>query len=159
MIRFDNYEILIIFLTGFLLFSCGNNKQVEQELSIATRLLRIEPDSSLRIIENIDPDRILRRSTRAKYALLYSAALDKNYVDADDDSLIRIAYRYYDNRICSDSVKFLINYHYGRIYQNGDDYQEAMRYYLTAENTLSRRIRIIIWVWYTPASGRSIPSR
>ena len=79
------------------------------------------------------PDRILRRSTRAKYALLYSAALDKNYVDSDDDSLIRIAYRYYDNRICSDSVKFLINYHYGRIYQNGDDYQEAMRYYLTAE--------------------------
>ena len=54
-------------------------------------------------------------------------------MDADDDSLIRIAYRYYDNRICSDSVKFLINYHYGRIYQNGDDYQEAMRYYLTAE--------------------------
>ena len=102
-------------------------------MSTATRLLRIEPDSSLRIIENIDPDRILRRSTRAKYALLYSAALDKNYVDADDDSLIRIAYRYYDNRICSDSVKFLINYHYGRIYQNGDDYQEAMRYYLTAE--------------------------
>lgn len=126
-------KYLLSFLTGFLLFSCGNNKQVEQELSIATRLLRIEPDSSLRIIENIDPDRILRRSTRAKYALLYSAALDKNYVDADDDSLIRIAYRYYDNRICSDSVKFLINYHYGRIYQNGDDYQEAMRYYLTAE--------------------------
>ena len=125
-------KYLLSFLTGFLLFSCGNNKQVEQELSIATRLLRIEPDSSLRIIENIDPDRILRRSTRAKYALLYSAALDKNYVDADDDSLIRIAYRYYDKRICSDSVKFLINYHYGRIHQNDDDYQEAMRYYLTA---------------------------
>ena len=86
-------KYLLSFLTGFLLFSCGNNKQVEQELSTATRLLRIEPDSSLRIIENIDPDRILRRSTRAKYALLYSAALDKNYVDADDDSLIRIAYR------------------------------------------------------------------
>ena len=27
------------------------------------------------------------------------------------------------------------------------------------KNTLSRRIRIIIWVWYTPVSGRSIPSR
>ena len=117
-----------------LLCGCGSNRQIEQELSTATRLLRIEPDSSLRIIENIDPDRILRRSTRAKYALLYSAALDKNYVDADDDSLIRIAYRYYDNRICSDSVKFLINYHYGRIYQNGDDYQEAMRWLAAKEN-------------------------
>ena len=90
-----------------LLCGCGSNRQIEQELSTATRLLRIEPDSSLRIIENIDPDRILGRHARAKYALLYSAALDKNYVDTDDDSLIRIAYRYYDKRICSDSVKFL----------------------------------------------------
>lgn len=53
-------------------------------------------------------------------------------MDTDDDSLIRIAYRYYDKRICSDSVKFLINYHYGRIHQNGANYQEAMHYYLTA---------------------------
>ena len=115
------------------LFGCGNSGQIEQELSTAAKLMRSEPDSSLRIIESIDPDRILGRHTRAKYALLYSAALDKNYVDADDDSLIRIAYRYYTNKICSDSVKFLINYHYGRIHQNGDEYQEAMRYYLTAE--------------------------
>lgn len=115
------------------LFGCGNSGQIEQELSTAAKLMRSEPDSSLRIIENIDPDRILGRHARAKYALLYSAALDKNYVDTDDDSLIRIAYRYYDKRICSDSVKFLINYHYGRIHQNGANYQEAMHYYLTAE--------------------------
>lgn len=114
------------------LFGCGNSGQIEQELSTAAKLMRSEPDSSLRIIENIDPDRILGRHARAKYALLYSAALDKNYVDTDDDSLIRIAYRYYDKRICSDSVKFLINYHYGRIHQNGANYQEAMHYYLTA---------------------------
>lgn len=85
------------------LFGCGNSGQIEQELSTAAKLMRSEPDSSLRIIENIDPDRILGRHARAKYALLYSAALDKNYVDTDDDSLIRIAYRYYDKRICSDS--------------------------------------------------------
>lgn len=120
--------LLIMFL-----FGCGNSGQIEQELSAAAKLMRSEPDSSLRIIENIDLDRILRRSTRAKYALLYSAALDKNYVDADDDSLIRIAYRYYNGNKCSDSVKFLINYHYGRICQNGDDYQNAICYYLTAE--------------------------
>lgn len=124
--------ILSIALIVFL-FGCSNSRQIEQELSTAAKLMRSEPDSSLRIIENIDPDRILGRHTRAKYALLYSAALDKNYVDTDDDSLIRIAYRYYDKRICSDSVMFLINYHYGRIHQNGDNYQEAMHYYLTAE--------------------------
>ena len=59
-------------------------------------------------------------------------------MDADDDSLIRIAYRYYDNRICSDSVKFLINYHYGRIYQNGDDYQEANAEYAISTRRIAR---------------------
>lgn len=125
------YMLSIILIVS--LFSCGSSRQIEQELSTAAKLMRSEPDSSLRIIENIDLDRIPGRHTQAKYALLYSEALDKNYVDTNDDSLIRIAYRYYDNKICSDSVKFLINYYYGRIHQNGDDYQEAMRYYLTAE--------------------------
>ena len=41
------------------LFGCGNSGQIEQELSTAAKLMRSEPDSSLRIIENIDPDRIL----------------------------------------------------------------------------------------------------
>lgn len=125
------YILSIILIVS--LFSCGSSRQIEQELSTAAKLMRSEPDSSLRIIENIDPDRILGSRARAKYTLLYSAALDKNYVDTDDDSLIRIAYRYYDNKICSDSVKFLINYYYGRIHQNDDNYQKAMRYYLTAE--------------------------
>lgn len=124
------YILSIILIVS--LFSCGSSRQIEQELSTAAKLMRSEPDSSLRIIENIDPDRILGSRARAKYALLYSAALDKNYVDTDDDSLIRIAYRYYNNKIYSDSVKFLINYHYGRIHQNGANYQEAMHYYLTA---------------------------
>lgn len=132
------------------LFGCGNSGQIEQELSTAAKLMRSEPDSSLRIIENIDPDRILRRSTRAKYALIYSAALDKNYIDMDDDSLIRIAYRYYEKQVCSDSVRFLLNYHYGRIYQNSDDFQEAIRYYLTAEKyALTARKNYFLGLVYT----------
>lgn len=126
-------KYLLSLLVLLSLFGCGNNTRIEQELSHAANLMRNEPDSSLRIIESIDPDDISRRSTRAKYALLYSQALDKNYEDTDDDSLMRIAYRYYNKRMCSDSLRFLLNYHYGRIYQNGDDFQEAIRYYLTAE--------------------------
>ena len=118
----------------FSLFGCGRNGQIEQELFTAARLLRNAPDSSLHIIESIDPDQILRRSTRAKYALLYSAALDKNYMDTDDDSLIRFAYRYFEKRMCSDSLRFQINYHYGRVYQNGDNYKLAIQYYLTAQS-------------------------
>ncbi len=126
-------KYILTLLTLLALCGCGNNSQIEQELYQAGQFMRSAPESALSIIEGIAPEDITRRSTRAKYALLYSQALDKNYVDADDDSLMRIAYRYYDKRMCSDSVRFLLNYHYGRIHQNGDDFQEAIRYYLTAE--------------------------
>lgn len=143
-------KYLISLLVLLSLFGCGNNTRIEQELSHAANLMRNEPDSSLRIIESIDPDDISRRSTRAKYALLYSQALDKNYEDTDDDSLMRIAYRYYNKRMCSDSLRFLLNYHYGRIYQNDDDFQEAIHYYLTAEKyALTARKNYFLGLVYT----------
>ncbi len=126
-------KYILTLLTLLVLCGCGNNSQIEQELYQAGQFMRSAPESALSIIEEIDPEDITRRSTRAKYALLYSQVLDKNYYDIDDDSLIRIAYRYYDKRMCSDSVRFLLNYHYGRIYQNAEDYPSAIRYYLTAE--------------------------
>lgn len=118
---------------AFLLIGCGRNTFVEGELARASSLMRSQPDSALHIIELITPEDISDRATRAKYALLYSQALDKNYQDIDNDSLISIAYKYFDGRMCSDSLRFLLNYHYGRICQNGGDYQTAIRYYLTAE--------------------------
>lgn len=142
------YIISLLILLS--LFGCGNNNRIEQELSQAANLMRNQPDSSLRIIESIDPDDISRRSTRAKYALLYSQALDKNYEDTDDDSLIRVAYRYYDKRMCSDSIRFLLNYHYGRVCQNAENYSDAIHYYLTAEQyALSAKTHFFLGLVYT----------
>lgn len=125
----------IYFLFACVLFiSCGHNSYVERELDRAKNIMRSHPDSALQIIEHISPDDIVKRGTRAKYALLYSQALDKNYEDIDNDSLISIAYRYYNKRMCSDSLKFLLNYQYGRVCQNAEDYQAAIRYYLVAES-------------------------
>lgn len=126
-------KYILTLLTLLALCGCGNNSQIEQELSQAGQFMRSAPESALSIIEGIDPEDITRRSTRAKYALLYSQALDKNYYDIDDDSLIRVAYRHYNKRIRSDSIRFLLNYHYGRVCQNAEDYPAAIRYYLTAE--------------------------
>lgn len=128
------FRIRIIPLFGLLLIACNSTTaDIQQELLRAKEQMQEAPDSALNILSGIDPDKIRRGRIHADYALLYSIALDKNYMDTDDDSLMRIARRYYDKRICSDSLKFLINYHCGRIHQNGNDYQEAIRYYLTAE--------------------------
>lgn len=123
-------SILIILL----IVGCGNaeNRRVEQIVSEASGLLHSRPDSALRLIEDIDPGKISRRSTRAKYALVYSAALDRNYVDVDRDSLIAIADRYYANHPCSDSLRAVIDYYRGRVCQNAGEFPRAIPYYLTA---------------------------
>lgn len=127
-------KIRIVLLIGVVLFvGCGRNAFVDSELVRAKGYMRTQPDSALNIIERINPADITRRHTRAQYGLLYSQALDKNYIDVDNDSLIRFASDYYDHHICSDSVKFLVNYHYGRVYHNAKDYKTAIPYYLTAE--------------------------
>lgn len=112
---------------------CWHREKVERHLSLASRYMRTRPDSSLRIMESLDRESILSRDTRARYALLYSRALERNSVAVDNDSLIGEAYRYYRHRMCSDSVRFLLNYLYGRVRQNGGNLQSAMKHYLAAE--------------------------
>lgn len=140
----------ILFFIGLISSGCGQNAVIETELFRAKTLMRSQPDSSLAIIREIDPDKISKRSTRARYSLLYSQALDKNFYDTDNDSLIRIAYRYYDKRIYSDSLRFLLNYHYGRIFHNAEDYPVAIHYYLTAEQfALSAKKNYYLGLLYT----------
>lgn len=123
-----------------LLAGCGHgeNRRAEEVVSEAAGLLYGSPDSALRLIERIDPGKISRRSTRARYALVYSAALDKNYVDVDRDSLISIAWRYYENRRCPDSLRAVLFYYRGRVCQNAGEFPRAIPCYLSAREHADR---------------------
>ena len=56
------------------------------------------PDSAKIILESIDPKALHTRAGKARFALLYSQALDKNYIDVDRDTLISRALKYYRHR-------------------------------------------------------------
>ena len=60
--------------------SCNDN-QIESVLASAEISMNDNPESSLEILESIDKDLLSTRKQKAKFALLYSMALDKNYVD------------------------------------------------------------------------------
>ena len=82
-------------------------------------------DSALMLLEQIDQKNISSEKDRACYALLYSQALDKNYIDTADDSLINIAVRYYEKS--SDLRGRMLSYYYlGRIKYNGKDYPQSL---------------------------------
>lgn len=87
------YLILIIFFLGV---SCSRQRETDLVLDNARALMRDEPARALALLRTLRTEHLKRASSRAQYALLYSQALDKNRIFRTDDSLIRIAVRYYE---------------------------------------------------------------
>lgn len=116
-------------LLTLLFTACGT--AYRSELYKAENLMLEHPDSSLNILEEIRIDRIRGRKNRAKYALLYSQALDKNYIDVENDSIIRVARDYYAHR-GSNEERAQAFYYYGIVANNAGDIDEAMKAFVPA---------------------------
>ncbi len=112
---------------------CAEYSSTLPLLKQAEMLMEECPDSALIVLESTSLKQIVRRGDRAKYALLYSQALDKNYIDSDNDSLIRIAVDYYDQH-GSTTQKAWALFYQARIYENRGDTDDAMSLFLEAES-------------------------
>lgn len=128
MIKFYIGLVLLLCILG----CCRNDKLLIQKLDVAETLMDEQPDSALTLLQGIGSEKLMAEEHHARYALLYSQALDKNYIDEINDSLISIAVDYYKDR---DEVrrKFLSYYYLGRIYTNADEPHKAMTAYMKAE--------------------------
>lgn len=60
--------------------SCSGTKE-QETLNRAEALMESHPDSALIILSTIDKGQLSDKNQKAKYALLMSMALDKNYID------------------------------------------------------------------------------
>ena len=124
-----------ILITGVILVAiqaCNNTKDVEAELHRADVYMDEHPELALEALEAIDTDALTTRKVQAKYALLYSMALDKNYIDVTNDSIIAPAATYYTNHGTADD-KLKTYYYLGRIAMNVGDYEKAMTHFVKAE--------------------------
>ena len=117
-------------LLGFC--SCTDKQGLADTLHRAEALMNEYPDSALQLLRALPVADMHQAGNRARYALLYSQALDKNYIDETNDSLINIAVAYYRT---TDDVrsKFLAFYYQGRIYTNAGELHKAMLAYTEAE--------------------------
>ena len=90
----------------------------------------------LNVLQAIDTDELSSKEERAKHALLYSMALDKNYIDKTDFDALQPAIDYYEDN-GSATEKFQTYYLQGRIYQNQGNDTQAMIAYAQAKELLS----------------------
>lgn len=120
----------ILYILVFSLLSSCSSKY-SQLLDNATILMQDKPDSALAILSAIKKDEVSSHRIKAKYALLYSQALDKNWIDVDNDSLISYAVDYYKNH-GNDIDKAKAYYYYGIVHNNAADIGGAMESFVKA---------------------------
>lgn len=127
------YKILIKFMLLSMVVlttgSCDRYKTVREKLNVAENLMNAHPDSALAILDNIPSAGINNREVAARYALLKSIALDKNYIDTTNFDVLQPAIDYYIKNGKPDE-KLRTYYYQGRIYQNKGDDDAAMRSFM-----------------------------
>lgn len=126
-------RICTVILSALCLVGCRHS-DYNAILTESEKLMIEAPDSALTLLQTLSLSEIHPKSLRAKYALLYSQALDKNYIDVDNDSLIRVAVDYFENH-GTEQDKYLSLYYLGRVQYNAKDYQNAMLSYLRAKDS------------------------
>ena len=123
--------ILLTLVAALLFVACRTDNTSIQLLDQAEAMMNEAPDTALALLDSIDSHR-LGRADNARYALLRSQALDKNFIDITNDSLISIAVDYYAHSH-NEPYKMLAHYYYGRILFNAGDYAHSIIELLKAE--------------------------
>lgn len=126
------FIILLAVFSVVLFQSCTDAKSVEEALHNAEMNMEEHPEQALEILESISQPDLATRKTRARYALLLSIALDKNYVDIANDSIIAPAVKYYKNHGNADD-RLKTMYYWGRIAMNAGEYEDAISRFTMAE--------------------------
>ncbi len=92
-------------------------------LDRAETLMEEYPDSALAMLDTLRSPASAEEN--ARYALLYSQALDKNYIDIADDSLILIAVNHYEKSGDIYSL-MLSHYYHARVLYNKESFPRSL---------------------------------
>ncbi len=124
----------IIALTLAVATSCQGGRSIHRTLDRAEAVMDETPDVALTILDSIPRSRLSSKAKFARYALLYTMAQEKCFVDVQDDSLITPAVKYYDKHGSPDD-RLKAYYYAGRIHQNAGNLAYASYDMLEAERS------------------------
>ena len=127
--------VLPIIAISLLITSCSRATDISPALDSVEAVINQYPDSALKLINAIDTLNLAQssRAINARYALLKSIALDKNYIDTSNLNIIQPAIDYYitkDKGTPDDKLRTL--YYESVIYTNAYRYALAMNTLLRA---------------------------
>lgn len=128
---------LTIFITLSVFFltiiCCDRHSNAWSKMNQAEEIMNTRPDSALTILSSVKSTSLGDTEEKARYALLMSMALDKNYIDTTSFEVLQPAIDYYlENGTADEKLKTL--FYQGVIFLNRNDYDMAMDCYLKAND-------------------------
>ena len=139
MIKIDFRKINVVLVSLVMLMAisgCHKTNEVDAMLDLAERLMESHPDSSLSVLEDIEISKLNCSQLRARYGLLKSMALDKNYIDTTTFDVLQPAIDYFIAN--GNAEERLRTYYYkGRIHENIGEDDLAMQSYLMGLDNLA----------------------
>lgn len=124
-------RLIAALVLAICLFSCTSHSEHWETLAQVESYIEDRPDSALSVLERIDASELSGREEMARYALLYSMALDKNYIDTTTFDVLQPAIDYYIEHGTPDE-QLRTYYYQGRIYQNYGNDSLAMECFVNA---------------------------
>ena len=110
---------------------CGHKSEAWDTMDTAEVLMDSMPDSALTVLSSIEKTSLGDDKEKARYALLMSMALDKNYIDTTSFDVLQPAIDYYlEKGTPEERLRTL--YYQGCIFLNKSDFDMAMQCYLKA---------------------------
>ena len=120
MVRYISIVTLLLLITA----SCVDRGALRALDSVESYITE-EPDRALSALDSLSQAGIKGKEANARYSLLYSMALDKNFIDIDTDSIIAPAVKWY-SRHGRLSDRMRTAYYLGRIRYNAQDFGSAI---------------------------------
>lgn len=112
---------------------CGHKSEAWDTMDTAEVLMDSMPDSALTVLSSIEKTSLGDDKEKARYALLMSMALNKNYIDTTSFDVLQPAIDYYlEKGTPEERLRTL--YYQGCIFLNKSDFDMAMQCYLKAED-------------------------
>lgn len=125
-------RISFIIATVLMCFIGCAPKSVRNTLSDIETFIQERPDSALTILDTMARASLTTARSRAHHALLHAMALDKNFIDVDDDSIAQVAVDYFSKH---GPQKYHARslYYLGLAYYYQEDYNKAIVEFTKAE--------------------------
>ncbi len=124
---------LLAFALVLSLLACAPSREVQEQLDSAEIQMTEHPEQALALLSRMDRKQLTTSAVKARHALLYAQALDKNGTDVDRDTLTRCALDYYERR-GPDRERALACYYHGCVCMNAGDDSLAVRQYVRASH-------------------------